>query len=81
MLKSSKNIFLDMFNSIIRTPILFFDKTPTGNILNRFTSDIGIMDLSLPSVLTDCFEGPLLFLNLLITICILNPLLIIPGIF
>ena len=69
-----------MFNSIIRTPSVYFDKNPTGNILNRFTSDIAIMDYQLPMVLTDCFEGPMLFGNLLITICDMNPWIVIPGV-
>lgn len=79
MLRTTKNIYFNMFNSIIRTPVVYFDKNPTGTILNRFTSDIAIMDYQLPMVLTDCLEGPMLFANLLITICVINPWIIIPG--
>ena len=33
-----------IFKSIIKSPIIYFDKNPTGTILNRFVTDIGIMD-------------------------------------
>lgn len=72
---------LIFFQSIIRCPVLYFDKNPTGNILNRFTSDVGMLDIQLPFILNDCIEGPAIFLNLIITICIFNPLIIIPAIF
>lgn len=35
---------------IIRAPISFFDTTPTGRVLARFSSDINEVDIDLPAV-------------------------------
>ncbi|KRX06387.1 P-loop containing nucleoside triphosphate hydrolase [Pseudocohnilembus persalinus] len=57
----------DQKSETYKTPVVYFDRNSTGRILNRFTSDIGIMDMQLHFTLLDCFEGPMYFGNLLIT--------------
>ena len=37
-----------MVNSLLKSPVLFFDTNPAGQFLNRFSKDIGIMDEQLP---------------------------------
>lgn len=37
-----------MAKSILRSPMRFFETTPVGRILNRFTDDIGVIDMQLP---------------------------------
>ncbi|CAH2351792.1 bile pigment transporter 1 [[Candida] railenensis] len=37
-----------MIQSVLKSPMRFFETTPIGRILNRFTSDISDVDLSLP---------------------------------
>uniref|UniRef100_A0A8C9E9A3 Multidrug resistance-associated protein 4 n=1 Tax=Phocoena sinus TaxID=42100 RepID=A0A8C9E9A3_PHOSS len=45
-----------MFESILRAPVLFFDRNPTGRILNRFSKDIGHMDDLLPLTFLDFIQ-------------------------
>ncbi|KAG5417561.1 BPT1 [Candida metapsilosis] len=40
-----------MANSVLHSPMSFFDSTPIGRILNRFTEDIGKIDMHLPWML------------------------------
>ena len=48
LLKASEILHNKMIWSVIKAPVLYFDKTPVGRILNRFSKDIGNMDDVLP---------------------------------
>ena len=48
LLKASERLHNNMVLSVIKAPLLYFDKTPVGRILNRFSKDIGGMDDALP---------------------------------
>ncbi|XP_024150029.1 multidrug resistance-associated protein 4 isoform X1 [Oryzias melastigma] len=50
-----------MFNSILRTPVRFFDINPIGRVLNRFSKDIGQLDSLLPLTFVDFVQDPVLF--------------------
>jgi ATP-binding cassette subfamily C (CFTR/MRP) protein 1 len=43
----SKNLHNEMLQSVATAPVHFFDVTPFGRIINRFTRDIGMLDISL----------------------------------
>lgn len=38
----------NLLYNILRQPMLFFDSTPVGRLLSRFSSDINIVDARLP---------------------------------
>ena len=48
LLKASEKLHNKMVLSVIKAPLLYFDKTPVGRILNRFSKDIGSIDDILP---------------------------------
>ena len=37
-----------MTSAVLRAPMAFFDSTPVGRIVNRFSSDVAMVDQNLP---------------------------------
>ncbi|BGP53294.1 hypothetical protein JCM8202v2_000853 [Rhodotorula sphaerocarpa] len=53
VIRSAKLMHDRMFNAVIRSPMLFFETTPLGTILNRFSRDVYVID----EVLARVFGG------------------------
>lgn len=48
---ASVHLFKITLHRVLRSPMLFFDKTPTGRILSRLGADTEVIDNTLPSIL------------------------------
>ena len=46
---ASINLHNKMFRIVMRAPMSFFEKNPVGQVLNRFTRDLGFVDDPLPN--------------------------------
>ena len=45
---ASATLHLELINNTLRGPLLFFERTPLGRILNRFTEDMATIDFVMP---------------------------------
>lgn len=57
-----------MVHGLVRCPSGYFDITPTGRLINKFSNDLGILDNTLVFVFTDMIEGPIISLIMLANI-------------
>lgn len=47
-LRSAVMIYKKLLSNVLCLPMAFFDTTPTGRILSRFSGDIAVVDFALP---------------------------------
>jgi ABC-type multidrug transport system fused ATPase/permease subunit len=63
-----------MFANLMRSPMQFFDSTPMGRITNRFSKDIDMIDMVIPTTVTLFLMTFLTSLSSLIVISISTPI-------
>ncbi|XP_035250475.1 multidrug resistance-associated protein 4 [Anguilla anguilla] len=78
LVRSAQSLHNRMFQSILRTPIRFFDVNPIGRILNRFTKDIGHLDSQLPWTFVDFIQVFLQILGVIAVATAVIPWILIP---
>ena len=77
-LRASSSLHKQMLNSVIASPMHFFDRTPQGRIVNRFAKDIDICDNLLPKNFSQIIKISIMFLAYIIVIIeILGPFLLV----
>ncbi|VDD91907.1 unnamed protein product [Enterobius vermicularis] len=77
-INGSRVLHNQMFNTVVKTPVLFFDYNPIGIILNRFSKDVGTMDDQLSFVFFDMVAGALQIGGIVVVVLLLNPLIFLP---
>uniref|UniRef100_A0A8K9XAV6 ATP-binding cassette, sub-family C (CFTR/MRP), member 9 n=1 Tax=Oncorhynchus mykiss TaxID=8022 RepID=A0A8K9XAV6_ONCMY len=72
-LSAATNLHHNLLNKIIHAPIRFFDVTPLGQILNRFSADTNIIDQHIPPTLESLTRSTLLCLSAIGVIAFVTP--------
>nr|XP_007966073.2 ATP-binding cassette sub-family C member 9 isoform X2 [Chlorocebus sabaeus] len=76
-LTAAKNLHHNLLNKIILGPIRFFDTTPLGLILNRFSADTNIIDQHIPPTLESLTRSTLLCLSAIGMISYATPVFLV----
>ncbi|KAG1681716.1 Multidrug resistance-associated protein 5 [Nymphon striatum] len=78
-LRAARNLHDQMFNKLLHAPIKFYNCNPIGEILNRFTKDIGEIDEYIPEGYQDVLQvgQTIKCIVLILAVCLVEPYLFI----
>lgn len=79
LLQINTNIHKLMLLKVTNSIVSFFDLTPIGTILNRFSNDIGMLDRQNQQTISAVLWGTMNLTFMIGTICYVNPLVLIPA--
>lgn len=69
-----------LLSSIVRTSLSFFEKTPIGSIINRFSADVGVVDNAMRDSINDFVACAFVCTSLFIAIAITLPMFLAVGV-
>ncbi|KAJ1953864.1 Transporter of the ATP-binding cassette (ABC), partial [Dipsacomyces acuminosporus] len=77
-LRASRSIHEELLSKILSAKPVFFDTTPIGRIVSRFTSDIGSIDVPLMSYLSYVLNYVVLIGSTIFVISVRAPAILVP---
>ncbi|ORX44613.1 multi drug resistance-associated protein MRP [Hesseltinella vesiculosa] len=82
-IRSARILHQDMLRSVVRSPMVFFDTTPTGRILNRFSKDQHSVDEVMPRKVTNMIRLVPIVVGSVLVIAYSSPLFLalVPPLF
>lgn len=77
MLKAARATHLHMLQAILRAPQAFFEATPSGRVLNRFSKDVDTIDSLIPDNIDIWMRTFWYTVNVLLVCSALTPMFLI----
>ena len=77
-LRASRHLHSSFVYTLLRVPLVYYDKTPLGRILNRLSDDLSTVDIVMPFTLRSFINGPLVILSSLLIISCVTPWCLVP---
>eukprot|EP00026_Physarum_polycephalum_P000567 Phypoly_transcript_00568.p1 GENE.Phypoly_transcript_00568~~Phypoly_transcript_00568.p1 ORF type:complete len:1446 (+),score=231.52 Phypoly_transcript_00568:83-4339(+) len=77
-IKAAKTLHNMMLNTILRVPMAFFDATPIGRIINRFSNDQSSVDATFPNALAPFISTSIKMISVVTVIVVVTPLFLVP---
>ncbi|AKB43819.1 Lipid A export ATP-binding/permease protein MsbA [Methanosarcina vacuolata Z-761] len=77
--KTSANIRSDLFSSLQKLPLKYFDTHSSGDLMSRLTNDVDNINLTLSQSVVQLFSGVVSVVGMLVAMLLLSPLLTLIG--
>ena len=79
ILLASEKVHDKMVDAVLHCPAGYFDTTPSGILINKFSNDLGMIDYSLFFPLNYSVEGPIAVGIAIVNIGLINAYIMIPS--
>ncbi|KAG0087671.1 hypothetical protein BGZ93_010808, partial [Podila epicladia] len=80
-LRASRVLHERLLHKIIRAKVRFYDTTPMGRIVNRFSSDVSTVDEEVSTGINYLFNATVNVLGIIFVITVSMPVFLIPAVF
>ncbi|KAG2206947.1 hypothetical protein INT47_008416 [Mucor saturninus] len=78
VLGANKRLYAELLHRVFRAPLRFFDTTPIGRILNRFSKDFETIDSNIPNDLMNFIIQWVIVISSMMTVSTVLPIFLIP---
>ncbi|XP_008067103.1 multidrug resistance-associated protein 6 [Carlito syrichta] len=75
--RASRLLFQRLLWDVVRSPISFFERTPIGNLLNRFSKETDTVDVDIPDKLRSLLTYTFGLLEVILVVAVATPLAIV----
>lgn len=76
--RGARSLHNRMLKTLLRAPVSFYDTTPSGRMLNRFSNDVNVLDRDLPPVLSGFLLHVVEISSILVVVCVATRWFAIP---
>lgn len=76
-MRAAAKLHSNMLERVMHAPMSFFDTTPSGRLLNRFSKDVDSLDTNVPANLRMFFTTFCVVLSMVFTICYSTPIFLV----
>ncbi|KAL8585023.1 hypothetical protein ACOMHN_043659 [Nucella lapillus] len=77
--RASGRLHAGLLDSILRLPMVFFDTTPLGRVVNRFSKDVDTLDSSIPPSLQMFINCTIKVIGTILVISVTTPLFLLAA--
>lgn len=78
-LRASRDLYEQLLLSVVRAPIRFFDTTPVGRIINRFSKDFEVIDTQMMSKMVSLATDALGIVTIILVVTFVTPTFLIAA--
>ncbi|XP_060117019.1 ATP-binding cassette sub-family C member 6 [Heteronotia binoei] len=74
---ASRKLFVNLLQDVLRSPMMFFEQTPTGDLLNRFSKEMDSIDSIIPDKLKSLLGFMFHLLEIYIAVMVATPIAVV----